>query len=47
MFGVGQSLYEPRVYRRSEGSVVVFLVLHVDNILSIKNDIGGLSTVKI
>ena len=42
-----QSPYEPCVYKKSSGNVVVFLVLYVDDILLIRNDVGILSSVKV
>ena len=38
---------ESYVYKNYDGSVVVFLVLYVDDILLISNDVGVLSSVKI
>ena len=38
---------EPCVYKKDEESVVVFLILYVDDILLIRNDVGVLSTVKV
>jgi len=38
---------EPCVYKKDEGTSVVFLVLYVDDILLIGNDVGVLSTVKV
>ena len=35
------------MYRKCDGSVVVFLVLYVDDILLIGNDVGVLSSVKV
>ena len=46
-FGFTQNLDEPFVYKKSQGKVVAFLVLYVDDILLIKNDVGMLSTVKV
>ena len=40
-------LDESYVYKKCDGSVVVFLVLYVDDILLIGNDVGGLSSVKV
>ena len=39
--------YGPCVYKRSNGHVVVFLILYVDDILLIGNDVGTLSSVKV
>ena len=46
-FGFIQNLDEPCVYKKSQGKVVAFLVLYVDDILLIGNDVGMLSTVKV
>ena len=35
------------MYKRSNGHVVVFLVLYVDGIILIGNDVGMLSLVKV
>ena len=40
-------LDESRVYKKCDGSVVVFLVLYVNDILLIGNDVGVLSPVKV
>ena len=45
-FGFIRSEDEPYVYVRSSGSVVVFLVLYVDDILLMGNDIRTLKYVK-
>ena len=42
-----QSPYEPCVYKKCSGNVVVFLVLYVDDILLIGNNVGNLSSVKV
>ena len=41
-FGFEQNMDEPCVYKKSEGSMVVFLVFYVDDILLLGNDIGVL-----
>ena len=46
-FGFDQTEGEPCVYKKSVGSVVVFLILYVDDILLIGNDIGVMTTVKV
>ena len=46
-YGFDQCLYESCVYKNCDGSVVVFLVLYVDDILLIGNDVGVLSSVKV
>ena len=46
LYGFDKSLDEPCVYKRIQGTKVVFLVLYVDNILLIRNDIEVLSSVK-
>ena len=46
-FGFTQNLDEPCIYKKSQGKVVAFLVLYVDDILLIGNDVGMLSTVKV
>ena len=38
---------EPCVYKKISGSIVVFLILYVDDILIIRNDIPTLQTVKV
>ena len=35
------------VYKKVQGSMVVFMILYVDNILFVGNDVGLLSLVKI
>ena len=46
-FGFEQNLDEPRVYKRHQDKVVMFLVLYVNDILLIGNDVGVMSLVKI
>ena len=46
LYGFEKSPNEPCVYKRIQGTKVVFLVLYVDDILLIKNDIEVLSSVK-
>ena len=46
-FSFTQNLDESCVYKKSQGKVVAFLVLYVDDILLIGNDVGMLSTVKV
>ena len=46
LYGFEKSPDEPCVYKRIQGTKVVFLVLYVDNILLIGNDIEVLSSVK-
>ena len=46
LYGFEKSPDEPCVYKRIQGSKVVFLVLYVDDILLIGNDIEVLSSVK-
>ena len=46
-FGFTQNLDDPSVYKKSQGKVVAFLVLYVDDILLIGNDVCMLSTVKV
>ena len=46
-FGFEQNLDEPCVYKRHQDKVVMFLVLHVDDILLIGNDVGVMSSVKV
>jgi hypothetical protein len=45
-FGFIKNIEEPCVYRKVSGSVVVFLVLYVDDILLIGNDIPMMDVVK-
>ncbi|TFH84663.1 hypothetical protein EQG41_21235, partial [Billgrantia azerbaijanica] len=47
IFGFVQCPDEPCVYRKSSGSMVVFLILYVNDILLIGNDVGTLSSVKV
>ena len=47
MFGFTKNQDKPCVYKKSQGKVVAFLVLYVDDILLIGNDVGMLSTVKV
>ena len=46
-YGFIQNEDEPCVYKKISGSIVVFLILYVDDILIIGNDIPTLQTVKI
>ena len=46
-FGFSQKSDEPYVYKKSSGSVVVFLVLYVDDILLTGNDVSVLQSIKI
>ena len=46
LYGFEKSPDEPYVYKRIQGTKVVFLVLYVDDILLIGNDIEVLSSVK-
>jgi hypothetical protein len=45
-FGFIKNIEEPCVYRKVSGSVVVFLVLYVDDILLIGNDIPMMDVIK-
>jgi hypothetical protein len=45
-FGFIKNIEEPCVYKKVSGSVVVFLVLYVDDILLIGNDILRIEAVK-
>jgi hypothetical protein len=45
-FGFIKNVEEPCVYKKISGSVVVFLVLYVDDILLIRNDIPVMNVVK-
>ena len=46
-YGFAQCSDESYVYKKCNGSVMVFLVLYVDNILLIGNYVGVLSLVKV
>ena len=46
LYGFEKSPNEPYVYKRIQGTKVVFLVLYIDDILLIRNDIKVLSSVK-
>ena len=46
MFGFIKNEDEPCVYKKISGSIVVFLILYVDDILLIGNDIPSLQSVK-
>ena len=46
-FGFSQNLDEPCVYKKTNGSAIIFLVLYVDDILLIGNDVSVLQSVKI
>ncbi|BFG35092.1 hypothetical protein CerSpe_213660 [Prunus speciosa] len=46
-YGFSQNEDEPCVYKKNNGSAVVFLVLYVDDILMFGNDIGMLTSVKL
>ena len=45
-FGFIKNEDEPCVYKKISGSIALFLVLYVDDILLIGNDIPALQTVK-
>ncbi|KAJ9547245.1 hypothetical protein OSB04_019788, partial [Centaurea solstitialis] len=45
-FGFAKSEFEPCVYTKFSGSIVIFLVLYVDDILLIGNDVPTLQSVK-
>jgi hypothetical protein len=45
-FGFIKNLEEPYVYKKVSGSVVVFIVLYIDDILLIKNDILMMEVIK-
>ncbi|GKB57812.1 putative RNA-directed DNA polymerase [Tanacetum coccineum] len=45
-YGFTQNLDEPYVYKRASGSIIVFLILYVDDILLIGNNIPMLQDVK-
>ena len=47
MLVFSQNMDEPCVYKKVSGSIVVFLILYVDDILLIGNGVGALSSVKI
>ncbi|GKD36502.1 retrotransposon protein, putative, ty1-copia subclass [Tanacetum coccineum] len=44
-YGFSQNLDEPCVYQRASGSIVVFIILHVDDILLMRNNITMLQDV--
>ena len=46
MFSFIKNEDEPCVYKKISGSIVVFLILYVDDILLIGNDIPSLQSVK-
>ena len=46
-FNFEQNTNEPCVYKKCNQSMVIFLILYVDDILLIGNDLGALSTIKI
>jgi hypothetical protein len=45
-FGFIKNEEEPCVYKKASGSVVIFLILYVDDILLIRNDIPMLEATK-
>jgi hypothetical protein len=45
-FGFIKDVEEPCVYKKVSGSVIVFLVLYVDDILLIRNDIPMIEAIK-
>ena len=47
LFDFSQNPDKPCVYKKSQGKVVAFLVLYIDDILLIGNDVGMLSTIKV
>ena len=47
MFGFSQNPDEPYVYKKVSGSVVIFLVLYVDDILFIGNDSSKLQSINV
>ena len=46
-FGFIKNMDEPCVYKKTSGSIIVFLVLYVGDILLIGNDIPMMQSVKI
>ena len=46
MFGFIKNEDDPCVYKKVSGSIVIFLILYVDDILLIGNDIPTLQSVK-
>ena len=44
---IEQNIDEPCMYKKCKQSVVMFLILYIDDILLIENDVRALSTVKI
>ena len=46
-YGFIQNKDEPCVYKKNSGSIVVLIILYVDDILIIENDIPNLQTVKV
>ena len=46
-FVIEQNINEPCVYKNCERSMVIFLILYVNDILLIGNDVGALSPIKI
>ena len=47
LFGFDQCTDESCVYKKFDGSVVVFLLPYVDDILLIGNDMGVLSSIRV
>ena len=46
-YGFVKNEEEPYVYKWANGSIVVFLILYVDDILLIENDIPALQGIKV
>ena len=46
-FDFEQNMDKPCVYKKCERSLVMFLILYVDDILLIENDVRALSSIKI
>ena len=47
MYGFIKNGEEPCIYKWINNSVVVFLILHIDDILLIENDIPALQRIKV
>ena len=46
-FSFTQNPDGPCVYKKSQGKIIAFLILYVDDILLVGNDVGMLSTIKV
>ena len=47
MYSFVKNREEPYIYKWANGSVIIFLILYVDDILLIENDVSALQGIKV